>query len=479
MGCRYYFTTTRIDITVNLSLKAKILLLTVLPLIALSLTISWLYQRQAKELAYQQVAVFEENLMAGRREALKNYTLLAMNSISPTLEQLENGMERSSAEYRIKHQLRGMRYGSDGYFFVYTQAGTNIVHPTQPHLEGQDLIDLQDENGQFVIRDLLDIAESGGGFYQYLWRKPTDGNDVNKLGYVIQIPALGWMMGTGLYVDDIAKEIALMEQKVANNVRKSFWASTILLIVTLTTVVLIVTLVNMHTTQLADQHLQQLANRFVSFQVIQRRHFARELHDGINQLLVSAKLRLNLANKQWPERQALEHQTKAVEQLDIAIQEVRRISHNLLPVLLDDLGLEAALHGLLDELEEQSDITTRRRIRLPRERLPDAIEMTVYRLVQEALTNIHKHAQATQVSLSLTASAQQLVLTMGDNGCGFASDEDSSGVGLMNMRERVELLGGKFSVRSRRSKGTLIKAAFLLNPEPGLARDPELSKESK
>tara|TARA_R110002167_G_scaffold26158_3_gene90176 strand:+ start:5506 stop:6900 length:1395 start_codon:yes stop_codon:yes gene_type:complete len=464
---------------VNLSLKAKILLLTVLPLIALSLTISWMYQRQAKELAQQQVDIFEENLMASRREALKNHVHLAMNSIFPVLEQLDGGLEHSIAEYQIKHQLRGMRYGSDGYFFAYTPDGINLVHPTQPNLEGQDLIGLQDENGQFVIRDLLNIAKAGGGYYQYLWRKPTDGNDVNKLSYVVQIPELGWMMGTGLYVDDIAKEIALMKQKVASNVRNSVWASTILLIVTLSTVVLIVTLVNMHTTQLADQHLQQLANRFVTFQVIQRRHFARELHDGINQLLVSAKLRLNLADKQWPDRQALEHQTKAVEQLNIAIQEIRRISHNLRPVLLDDLGLEAALHGLLDELEEQSHIDTRRRIRLPRERLPDAIEMTIYRVVQEAITNIRKHARATQVTLSLTASFQQLVLTMGDNGCGFASDEDASGIGLMNMRERVELLGGKFSVRSRRTKGTLVKAAFLLNPEPELARGPVLSKEPK
>ncbi|WP_028294082.1 cache domain-containing protein [Oceanobacter kriegii] len=450
----------------NLSLKAKILLLTILPMLVLSLTISWLYQRQARELAEQQVAIFQENLMSSRREALKNHVQLAMNSIQPVLEQMDSGLQRSLAEYRIKHQLRGMRYGSDGYFFAYSPDGTNLVHPTQPELENQNLFDMQDENGQFVIRDLLELAYSGGGYYRYHWRKPTAGSDVNKLSYVIEIPELGWMMGTGLYVDDIAEEIALLEEKVASNVRKSFWASTILLIATLSTVVLIVTLVNMHTTQMADQRLQELANRFVTFQVIQRRNFARELHDGINQLLVSAKLRLNLANRQWPDDKAQDHLDKGAEQLNIAIQEVRRISHNLRPVLLDDLGLEAALHGLLDELEEQTDIGTRRRIRLPKERLPDAIEMTIYRVVQEAITNIRKHAEASQVILSVTCSTQKLTLLMGDNGRGFTVNaEDNSGIGLMNMRERVELLGGKFSVRSNSSKGTLIKAELLMNPQ--------------
>ncbi|WP_221795155.1 cache domain-containing protein [Oceanobacter mangrovi] len=447
-----------------LSLKAKILLLTILPMVALSLTISWLYQRQAKEMAEQQVAIFQENLMTSRREALKNHVQLAMNSITPILEQLQAGMERSQVEYRIKHQLRGMRYGTDGYFFAYTAEGVNLVHPTQPELEGRDLYDLQDENGHYIIRELLDVSRNSGGYYQYFWRKPTKGSDVTKLSYVIRIPELGWMIGTGLYVDDIAKEIQLMEQKVASNVRKSFWASTILLIVTLSMVVLIVTLVNMHTTQMADQRLQQLANRSVTFQVFQRRNFARELHDGINQLLVSAKLRINLVEKQWPQEKALEHVAKAAEQLNIAIQEVRRISHNLRPVLLDDLGLEAALNGLLDELEEQLPVHTRRRIRLPMERLPDAIEMTIYRVVQEALTNIRKHAQANQILLSVTTTANKAILVMADNGSGFTLEEDNSGIGLMNMRERVELLGGKFSVRSRKARGTLVKAEFQLNP---------------
>ncbi len=450
----------------KIPLKTKILILTIVPMVMLSIAITWMYQRQAQELSEAQVAIFQANLMASKRSALKDYVNLAMKSIAPVLEEMENGMERSLAEYRIQYLLRGLIYGSDGYFFAYTPEGINLVHPIQLDLEGQNLHDFQDDNGQYVIRDLLEIAQNGGGFYQYIWRKPTDGIDRNKLSYAVQIPQLGWMMGTGLYVDNIARETADMKRQVADNIRRSFWASAVLLVSTLSVVVLVVTLVNMHATQLADQHLQQLANRFVSFQVMQRRTFARELHDGINQLLVSTKLRLNLANKQWPAAHAQEHLGKALEQLDISIQEVRRISHNLRPVLLDDLGLEAALHGMLDELEEQSEIEVNRRIRLPRERLPDAIEMTLYRVVQESMTNIRKHAQASHMLLSVTTGRQSISLKMTDNGRGIVAPNNTSGIGLMNMRERVELLGGTFSIVSRPSKGTLIKAQFELDPDP-------------
>ena len=448
------------------SLKTKILILTILPMVMLSATITWMYQRQAKELSAAQIAIIEDNMMESKRSALTDYVHLAMNSITPVLEQLNDGLEPALAEYQIKYLLRGLSYGADGYFFAYTPEGVNLVHPVQPELEGVNLLDFKDDNGQLVIRDLLEIADNGGGYYQYIWRRPSDGEDRNKLSYVLKIPHLGWMMGTGLYVDNIARESADMKRQVAENTRRSFWAAAALLVVTLSGVVLIVTLVNMHTTQLADQHLKQLANRFVTFQVMQRRTFARELHDGINQLLVSTKLRLNLSNKQWPDVHAREHLNKALEQLDISIQEVRRISHSLRPVMLDDLGLEAALHGMLDELEDQGSITISRRIRLPRERLPDAIEMTLYRVVQEAITNIRKHAKADHVALSVTCNRHSISMKITDNGCGIDPQADIEGIGLMNMRERVELLGGKFSIVSRPTRGTLIKAQFDLDPDP-------------
>ncbi len=459
----------------QISLKTKILLLTILPLIALSGTISWMYQQQAKSLSQQQAAIFEETLLEEKRAALKDYVALAMNSITPILEAFKSGLEPSLAQYQVKQIIRGLSYGTDGYFFIYDENGTNLVHPTQPELENRNLIRFQDESGQYVIRELLRVAQKGGGFHKYIWQKPTLNSERHKLSYVVMIPEWNWMIGTGLYVDNITEEITTMEAKVSGNVRSSFLAATLLLIITLALVIIIVIGVNMHTAQLADQRLQELTSRFVTFQVIQRRGFARDLHDGINQLLVSTKLWLNMVEKKWGQENALDLLKKAEDQLNIAIQEVRRISHSLRPMLLDDLGLETALHELLDEFEEQTEIPVNRRIHLPKGALPDALEITIYRVVQEAITNVRKHAQATQLTLSITTSTQSISLKLGDNGNGFSPEEDSKGIGLMNMRERVELLGGKFSVSSRKEGGTLVKALFELNPK-GLNKTNDLAQ---
>ncbi|WP_225676935.1 cache domain-containing protein [Thalassolituus marinus] len=456
----------------TLTLKTKILLLTILPLVALTATITWVTQRQAQQLAERQVAMLEENIMAQKRQALLDYVSLAMTSISPVLEELEFGLERSRAEYEIKRILSGLTYDQDGYFFAYDQQGNNLVHPVQPNLVGQNLINLQDPDGRYVIQELLKLAARGGGFYQYIWNKPSLSGERHKLSYVVNIPQLGWMMGTGLYVDDIVSQTQDLRNRVDNNVRRTFVAATVLLIVTLVLVVMIVIVINMHATQLADDRLKDLAQRSVAFQVMQRRNFARELHDGINQMLVSAKLRLNLADKKWPADDAHEHLHKATEMLNMSIQEVRRVSHNLRPVMLDDHGLEAALHSLLDELKDNDSIDVKRRIRLPETRLPDAIEMTLYRLVQEAITNIRKHARASQVCLRISHTLHSVLVELEDNGCGFHhEDEQQQGIGLMNMRERVELVGGKFSVRSKRTQGTLISAEFLLNPGATISRE--------
>lgn len=452
----------------NINLKAKILLLTVLPLVALTLTITWVTQRQAKSLSEQQLAIVKESMMEDKRRALRDYVNLAMTSITPILEEMDEGfsLSRTRAEYEIKRILSSLTYGPDGYFFAYGDDGVNIVLPVQPDLVGRDLIDVQDAKGQYVIRDLIRIANSGGGFYQYVWHQPSINRSTEKLSYVVRIPKLGWMMGTGLYLDDIDAETKDLEDKVDANVRKTFVAASLLLAVTLALVVVVVVVINIHATQLADDRLKELARRSVSFQIIQRRTFARELHDGINQLLVSAKLRLGLVKKKWPTDQPTEHLDKTEELLNMSIQEVRRISHNLRPILLDDLGLKSALHGILDTLEEQGIHDVKRNIRLPEERLPDAIEMTVYRLIQEAITNIQKHADATEVSVDIRSSDKFVTVVIEDNGKGFVSDEDHSGIGMMNMRERVELLGGKFTVRSHHKQGTSIRAELALNPAP-------------
>ncbi|WP_372598356.1 cache domain-containing protein, partial [Amphritea sp.] len=347
------------------SLKTKMLLLSIIPLILVTVAITLISLSQARQLSEQEIQTFEENLLRSKRQELQHYVGLAMTSIARIVAEAEPGDKKAEAE--VKQVLHSMTYGEDGYFFVYDSKGVNLVHSIQPELVGRNLYDLQDRNGKYVIRNLLQLAEEGGGFYRYIWRKPSKGDLEDKLSYVVQIPKLNWMMGTGLYIDDISKEVASTRLKVTKNIRNTFLTVVAILAGTVIVIALLGLGINVHASQLADARLREVAHRYVQFQVAQRRNFARELHDGINQLMVSVKFRIELARDklQSHETKADIELSKGSEALNQAIQEVRRLSHDLRPILLDDLGLESALHSMLDEFSERTGLKVLVHLDLP------------------------------------------------------------------------------------------------------------------
>ncbi|MBY4676305.1 cache domain-containing protein [Marinobacterium sp. CAU 1594] len=445
-----------------MSLKTKILLLAILPLILVTAVNTLISQKQAQLLSEQEIRTFEENLLASKRNELQNYVSLAMTSIAHLVAEADP--HDRYAQQEIKRVLDGLTYGEDGYFFVYDRNGVNLVHPKQPELVGKNLYDMQDRNGDYVIRNLLRLASEGGGFHRYLWRKPSKHDLEDKLSYVVQIPKLNWMMGTGLYIDDIASEVAAIRNDVRRNIRNTFF--TVLAIVSgaVLLVVMIGIAINVHASQLADARLRELAQKYVQFQVAQRRRFARELHDGINQLMVSVKFRIELALEKFgrQDQSAVADLDKGREVLNRAIQEVRQISHDLRPSMLDDLGLEAALQGMAEDFAERTGIQVSQRLRLPPERLPDDIEITLYRLAQEALTNVERHAEADRVRIGIWPQDGLIWLEVEDDGRGFSAPghDGPQGIGLINMRERTELLSGSFELVSKPGQGTLVRAGF-------------------
>lgn len=446
-------------------LKVKILMLSVLPLLLVTSIITAISLIQAHQLSELEIQIFEENIHQSKRRELQNYVSMAETSISPLVQHAD--LDNIYVQEQIKAIVNSMNYGEDGYFFVYDQEGRNLVHSRQPELVGQVLFDLQDNNGSYVIRELLSLADQGGGFFRYIWRKPSTGIIEDKLSYVVKIPKLNWMLGTGLYLDDIAGEVSNIRHQVNENIRKTF--ITVLLIVSVTVLIIIVLAVaiNVHATQQADIRLRELAQKYVSWQVGQRRRFARDLHDGINQLMVSVKFRIELANekiiKQKPNaEQELE---KGLSVLNQAIHEVRQISHDLRPSLLDDLGLESALDALISDFRARTGQQVNQQVSLPNQRLPDEIEITLYRLLQETLTNIEKHANSTEVSLTVWFKGDKIWMEVEDNGVGFQATDstgDQEGIGLVNMRERTELISGSFELVSKQGQGTLIRVGFSL-----------------
>jgi len=209
----------------------------------------------------------------------------------------------------------------------------------------------------------------------------------------------------------------------------------------------------------------------------ERRRWARELHDetlqglgGLRVLLSSARRREDLGQAQAAMGEAIEHIEREISNLRAIITELR-------PAALDELGLRTALESLLDRHREQSGFEIDAVLELPadaheQERLDEDLETAVYRLVQEALTNVAKHARAHRVLVAIGAADGELLVEVQDDGAGFDPDRASDGFGLAGMRERVALAGGSLSVASGSGEatGTLVRACLPLLDESHAAR---------
>lgn len=441
-------------------LKSKIILLAVAPLIVATTIITYLGFQSARDLAELELAIYEYNLVNAKKQALKSHVNIALSAIRPILEDTQ--LDDEQAQFQVKKILAGLSYEDEGYFFAYETTGVNLVHPTQPDFVGKNLWEFQDRSGNYLIQGLIKAAQSGGGYHRYIWEKPPLMNQEDKLSYAVIIERWDWMMGTGLYLDDIYAELTKTKAIMNDNIQRSFFTVIEVVVVTVVLVILLGLAINLHEHKLADSRLKALAQRFMRLQVNERRGFSRELHDGINQLLVSCKFRVELASnklKRDHDKAVIQQElAKADDLINHTIREVRQISHNLRPTLLDDLGLDTALNSLIDQFRERTELHVNYRFDVISE-VPDEVEITLYRLTQESLMNIEKHANAKNISLNVWQSHRHLVFECSDDGDGFShKDALSSGIGLINMRERIELIGGDFTYESQLNKGTSIHA---------------------
>jgi signal transduction histidine kinase len=196
--------------------------------------------------------------------------------------------------------------------------------------------------------------------------------------------------------------------------------------------------------------------RVVEAQELERRRLARELHDQTGQELTGILLGLK-AVEEALDPEALARAIAAVrEQVVETLHDVRRLAVELRPKVLDDYGLVAALERLAQTVAEQTGLAFDLEAQLGDERLPSEIETALYRMVQEALTNVVKHGQAGRVSIILARSQGSVTAVVEDDGRGFETDRIYEGLGLDGMRERLALLGGRLKIESRPGAGTTL-----------------------
>lgn len=214
-----------------------------------------------------------------------------------------------------------------------------------------------------------------------------------------------------------------------------------------------------------NRQLQELSASQQNVREQERTGIARELHDELGQLLTGIRMEISwLGRRLPPDLSAEAGKVKSIKgQIDQAIASVRRISSELRPLVLDDLGLSAAAAWYVNQFSERTGIQVRLDLPPENPQQGGAVATALFRVLQESLTNVARHAGASAIDVRLLRSDEEWALHIADNGKGFVHDPSRRGsLGLIGMRERVQTLSGRFSVTTSPGQGTLIEATIPL-----------------
>lgn len=436
-------------------LRQKIILFAITPLLLAFCAISLTVFIQANSLKEEEGQAIRDAFLKTKDSELKNYVTLATLAISHLYEP---GRSDAASKEAAKAILEKFEYSVDGYFFVYDFEGTMIVHPKQREKVGTNTINETDRSGKPLIKDLIRIAkEEGKGYYDYIYEKFSTGKYQPKRAYVVGLPEWGWMLGTGVYLDDIDAAVIGVKENVSNSI-----TNTMLWILAITVLSLLVIISFGLALNIWEQRdtLEK-----------ERKRIARELHDGACQKLGAIKYNIEAAIlKLMNSTQGTAAIQGMLEEMAGRItkvnMEIRSIAHELHAKILVDFRLEPALRQFAYDYPDtpitfilEGEVNN----------LPVYAESELYRTTQIALDNIQKHAKASQIKIHLVGDESYVTLEISDDGVGFNLNRYQSqartGLGLQSIKERLEdeRIDGRFNIVSS-PDGTTVTAMVPRKP---------------
>ena len=455
----------------------KLTLLAAVPLIFAAAAIALVVALQARALAEREITTLETQLIEAKKAELRNYVTQARNGFYFIYGNA--APDDDQAKERVAQILSAMIYGDEGQFFVYDYDGKQLVSPRQTDRINETWTGQQDSEGTPVVDELIRIARSGAGYHTYLWPKPSTGKEARMITYVTSFPSWRWAVGTGVYIDDILASVATARADVEARIQRTFVYIGAITLAALLAVFGTGMLINLRERRLADAKLKKLPQRVFDAQEEERGRVARELHDGISQILVGVRYALDNARRRLErgDDRAADPLQKGILSLGQAITEVRRISRDLRPGVLDDLGLGPAIRTLAEEFEARTGIACAFNTVVFRNRIDNEAKIALYRIAQEALTNVERHSGASEVRMDLRGHRRGATLLISDNGSGLGDGlhTRSPGLGLRNMQERMDQLGGTLRFHRNKDGGTTIEASVPLSH----MLPPEDASESK
>ena len=451
----------RIRNWLSFSYGQKLFLIATLPFIFAVVVIATVVERQSRALAEREIKALENQLIQAKRDELRNYLSLARTAFINIYGRAAPDDELAKLE--VTRILSSMLYGQDGYFFVFDYDGNNLVAPRQTDLIGRNWIGLTDRNGEIITDELIRLARSGSGYHTFVWPRPSTGEDGQMIVYVTGLQDWKWAIGTGIFIDDVLNTVAAAKAEVEERIERTSLFILMMTMIALFAVFASGMFLNIRERRLADAKLKELTQRIIDTQEEERGRVARELHDSISQMLVGVRYKLELAKRRLgtDDPKAQDSLEQGINSLGGTIQEVRRISRDLRPGMLDDLGLGPAIQSLTDDFSTRTGIETQFETVVFRGRLDRESRIALYRIAQEALTNIERHSGATEVKVNLRGTRRGAILKIADNGRGMEwpvpARRTKGGLGMRNMLERLEQLDGTLTVTSDDS-GTTIEA---------------------
>lgn len=422
------------------------------------LTVGFIVLQEARGVADREIAGLEAQLIAAKKAELRNYLSIARTAFGPVYG---NALpDDEAAKRKVLQILAAMTYGNEGFYFVYDYKGTNLVSPRQTWLIEKNWAGLSDSEGIPIVDELIRLARQGSGYHTYTWPKPSSGEPATMVSYVIGLQDWHWAIGTGIFIDDVLASVATARAETEARVQRTFLYIGGITLAAVFAVFASGLFLNLRERRLAEDKLKALTQRVFDTQEEERGRVARELHDSISQILVGVRYTLELARRRQAtgDERAGDSLNSGITHLNGAIQEVRRISRDLRPGVLDDLGLGPALQSLAEEFGTRTGIKVDFETVVFRNRLDQDAKIALYRIAQEALTNIERHSGATRVNMLVRGTKSGAVLRIQDNGRGMPeSRAEAPGLGLRNMAERMERLDGTLRVLSTKT-GLMIEA---------------------
>ncbi len=440
-------------------MRIKLIALTTGIVLLVLTAVAVMVQRQTLKLAQQERELVKQIYAKGKEVELHHYVSLAQAALRRLA--LDDG-DVAVQQRRALSMLSQMQFGKDGYFFVYDRYGNMLLEPSQMGVQGVDFCEPSNPSEFKQAQMIMNSAKNGGGLVRYDWMKPSSQKNSEKMSFVAPVEQWGWVIGAGLYMDDIEETLNIIDSHARQNIeetRQHFYgiAAGAITIIGLTGLAL-----NLSNQRVSSEKLQRLTQRVVHSQEDERVRVARELHDGVVQVMVSSKFLLETAQAILPSGAEPEAGRRGVRslldqglhRLNDALAEIRRVSHGLRPALLDDLGLGAALSLLVEQIQSQCSYPVCFEQQGQGRDLPAIHATALFRVAQEAFNNIQAHAHPMAVQVVLCFGARTVSLQITDDGVGFdlqrVQADARGGIGLRNMRERIESLQGRFEMRSGR-----------------------------